>query len=69
MASVIQIILNGLVLGGVFLIVAIGLNIIYGLNRVMNLAHGSLYALGAYFGYTLVTGKVLLLGLDFEFGG
>ncbi len=69
MASVIQIILNGLVLGGVFLIVAIGLNIIYGLNRVMNLAHGSLYALGAYFGYTLVTGKVLLFGLDFEFGG
>lgn len=69
MASVIQIILNGLVLGGVFLIVAIGLNIIYGLNRVMNLAHGSLYALGAYFGYTLVTGKVQFFGADFSFGG
>ena len=53
--------LNGLVLGGVFLIVAIGLNIIYGLNRVMNLAHGSLYALGAYFGWTLVTGKIKIL--------
>lgn len=69
MASIIQIILNGMVLGGVFLIVAIGLNIIYGLNRVMNLAHGSLYALGAYMGYTLVTGNVQLFGLDFEFGG
>jgi len=53
-ATLVDIILNSLVLGGVFLIVAIGLNIIYGLNRVMNLAHGSLYALGAYFGFTLV---------------
>lgn len=50
----IDIALNSLVLGGIFLIVAIGLNIIYGLSNVMNLAHGSLYALGAYFGYTLV---------------
>ncbi len=50
----VDIALNSLVLGGVFLIVAIGLNIIYGLNRVMNLAHGSLFALGAYFGYSLV---------------
>ena len=56
----VDIILNSLVLGGVFLIVAIGLNIIYGLSRVMNLAHGSLYALGAYAGYTLVS-----LGVNF----
>ncbi len=54
-ALVTDIVLNSLVLGGVFLIMSIGLNIIYGLNRVMNLAHGSLYALGAYFGFTLVS--------------
>jgi len=59
-ATVVDIFLNSMVLGGVLLIVAIGLNIIYGLNRVMNLAHGSLYALGAYVGYTLVA-----LGLNF----
>jgi len=59
-ATSVDIILNSLVLGGVFLIVAIGLNITYGLSRVMNLAHGSLYALGAYAGYTLVS-----LGLNF----
>ncbi len=41
-------------LGSLLLIIAIGLNIIYGINRIVNLAHGSLYALGAYFGYTLV---------------
>lgn len=54
-ATGVDIVLNSLVLGGVFLIVAIGLNIIYGLNRVMNLAHGSLYALGAYAGFTIVS--------------
>jgi branched-subunit amino acid ABC-type transport system permease component len=55
LATSVDIALNSLVLSGVFLIVAIGLNIIYGLSRVMNLAHGSLYALGAYAGYTLVS--------------
>ena len=54
LSTSVDIALNSLVLGGVFLIVAIGLNIIYGLSRVMNLAHGSLYAIGAYAGYTLV---------------
>ena len=54
LSTSVDIALNSLVLGGVFLIVAVGLNIIYGLSRVMNLAHGSLYALGAYAGYTLV---------------
>ncbi len=53
-ATTVDIILNSLVLGGVLLIVSVGLNIIYGLNRVMNLAHGSLYALGAFAGYTIV---------------
>ncbi len=60
LATSVDITLNSLVLAGVFLIVAIGLNIIYGLSRVMNLAHGSLYALGAYAGYTLVS-----VGLNF----
>lgn len=54
LSTSVDIVLNSLVLGGVFLIVATGLNIIYGLSRVMNLAHGSLYAIGAYAGYTLV---------------
>jgi branched-chain amino acid transport system permease protein len=60
LSTAVDIFLNSLVLGGVFLIVAVGLNITYGLSRVMNLAHGSLYAIGAYVGYTLV-----VLGLNF----
>jgi branched-subunit amino acid ABC-type transport system permease component len=54
-ATTVDIILNSLVLGGIFVIMGVGLNIIYGLNRVMNLAHGALYTLGAYFGYTVVS--------------
>lgn len=50
----VQMVLNCLGLAGLLLLIAIGLNIIYGINRVINLAHGSLYALGAYFGFTLV---------------
>ncbi len=49
-----QICLNCLVASAVLLLIAIGLNIVYGISRIVNLAHGSLYALGAYFGYTLV---------------
>jgi len=51
----VQTTINCIGLGGLLLLIAIGLNIIYGINRVINLAHGSLYALGAYFGYTLIT--------------
>lgn len=50
----VQTFLNCLGLGSLLLLIAIGLNIIYGINRIVNLAHGSLYALGAYFGFTLV---------------
>ncbi|MCG8552294.1 MAG: branched-chain amino acid ABC transporter permease [Desulfobacterales bacterium] len=54
LSIIVDLTLNSLVLGGVFLIVAIGLNIIYGLSRIMNMAHGALYAVGAYAGFTLV---------------
>ncbi len=54
LSIIVDLTLNSLVLGGVFLIVAIGLNIIYGLSRIMNMAHGALYAVGAYTGFSLV---------------
>jgi branched-chain amino acid transport system permease protein len=46
-------ILNGLTLGMVLVLVAGGLSIIFGMLEVLNFAHGSLYMLGGYFGYTL----------------
>jgi branched-chain amino acid transport system permease protein len=45
-------ILNGLVYGSLLMIMASGLVLIYGLRRVVNFAHGSLYMLGAYIAYS-----------------
>ncbi len=45
---------TGLVLGMVFVLLAIGLSLIFGLMTVVNFAHGSLYMLGAYFGFFLL---------------
>ena len=45
---------TGLVLGGIFVLLAIGLSLIFGLMTVVNFAHGSLYMLGAYFGFVLL---------------
>ena len=47
-------ILNGLVYGSLLMVMASGLVLIYGLRRIVNFAHGSLYMLGAYIGYTVV---------------
>src|SRR2546422_1690887 len=55
-------IFTGLVLGGIFVLLAIGLSLIFGLMTVVNFAHGSLYMLGAYFGF-------FLLGLTGSFWG
>ena len=44
---------TGLVLGMIFVLLAIGLSLIFGLMTVVNFAHGSLYMLGAYFGVFL----------------
>jgi branched-chain amino acid transport system permease protein len=44
---------NGLVLGGLYVLIAIGLSIVFGLLGIVNFAHGAFFALGAYFGLTL----------------
>jgi branched-subunit amino acid ABC-type transport system permease component len=47
--------LNGLALGLLFALVALGFMLIIGVMEVINLAHGSLFALGAYVAVALVT--------------
>ena len=44
---------NGLVYGSLLIVMCSGLALIYGLRRVVNFAHGALYMLGAYIGYTI----------------
>ncbi len=39
---------NGVVLGGYYLLIALGLSLIFSVGGVVNLAHGAFYALGAY---------------------
>lgn len=46
---------NGLVYGALLVVMSSGLALIYGLRRVVNFAHGALYMLGAYIGFTVAT--------------
>jgi branched-chain amino acid transport system permease protein len=46
-------IFNGLVYGALLVVMSSGLALIYGLRRVVNFAHGALYMLGAYIGYSV----------------
>jgi len=48
--------LNGITLGGLYFLVASGFTLIFGLMRNVNLAHGSLYLFGGYFGYEVANG-------------
>lgn len=71
-------VVNGLVLGGYYLLIALGLSLIFSVGGVVNLSHGAFYALGAYLSVqiTKVTGfapavvispvLVGLLGVVFE---
>jgi branched-chain amino acid transport system permease protein len=42
---------NGLLVGAYYIVLALGLSLIFSLGGVVNLAHGAFYALGAYFAY------------------
>src|SRR5258705_13178629 len=45
--------MNGLTLAALYFLVASGFTLVFGLMRNVNLAHGSLYLLGAYVGYVV----------------
>ena len=71
-------VVNGLVLGGYYLLIALGLSLIFSVGGIINLAHGAFFALGAYasleiakflgFGPAVVLSPVAvgLLGILFE---
>ena len=41
-------VLNGLLVGAYYLLIALGLSLIFALGGIVNLAHGGFYAIGAY---------------------
>ncbi|MEO0770860.1 MAG: branched-chain amino acid ABC transporter permease, partial [Cyanobacteria bacterium J06649_4] len=57
---------NGVSIGTVLLIVALGLAIVFGLMGVINLAHGELMMLGAYTTYVVQNGFKEYLGSDLQ---
>ncbi len=50
-----QILANGILLGGLYALMALGLALVWGVLNIVNLAHGAFIMLGAYVGYYLFT--------------
>jgi len=80
MLLVVEQFLNGLQFGLLLFLLAAGLTLVFGIMDLVNLAHGSLYMMGAYFaatfvawsgsylaGVALALGATLLLGIALEF--
>ena len=45
-----QQLLNGLAVGGIYALVALGYTMVYGVLKLINFAHGDLFTIGAYLG-------------------
>ena len=52
----VQLLLNGIVIGVIYALVAMGLSLIFGVLEIVNFAHGEFYMLGAMLAYFLATG-------------
>ncbi|MDR1612557.1 MAG: branched-chain amino acid ABC transporter permease [Planctomycetota bacterium] len=50
----IQQLTNGLAVGGIYALIALGYTMVYGIMKLINFAHGELFALGAYLGFTVL---------------
>ncbi|HMA84710.1 MAG TPA: branched-chain amino acid ABC transporter permease [Desulfosalsimonadaceae bacterium] len=46
---------NGLAVGGIYALIALGYTMVYGVLKLINFAHGDLFTIGAYLGLTLLT--------------
>jgi branched-chain amino acid transport system permease protein len=55
-----QILVNGILKGGLYALMAIGMSLIWGVMDIINIAHGSFIMLGAFTTYWLFT----MLGID-----
>ena len=55
--------LNGLAIGGIYAIFALGYTLIFSILRIVNFAHAAIFTLGAYFTYTLTGSRFRFNGL------
>lgn len=54
MEQFVQQVLNGLAVGGIYALVALGYTMVYGVMKLINFAHGDLFTIGSYLGLTLL---------------
>ena len=62
------ILVDGLIYGAWLFIVSVGLTLVFGVLNILNMAHGSLYAMGAYATASAVGAYFTFGGASFEFG-
>src|SRR5918997_1273873 len=55
MDTFVQQLINGLTIGSIYALVALGYTMVYGILRLINFAHGDIYMVGAYAGFILAT--------------
>ncbi|WP_089272267.1 branched-chain amino acid ABC transporter permease [Humidesulfovibrio mexicanus] len=55
MEFLLQQLVNGITLGGVYALVALGYTMVYGIIQLINFAHGEIYAAGGYMGVILIS--------------
>lgn len=55
MEQVFQQLINGVSLGGIYALMALGYTMVYGIINLINFAHGDIYMVGAYVGFALTT--------------
>jgi branched-chain amino acid transport system permease protein len=60
-----QQVINGLSLGGIYALIALGYTMVYGIIELINFAHGDVYTLGTFFSLAILTG----LGVSGELHG
>ena len=52
--AMLQQLVNGLILGSVYALLALGYTMVYGIIKLINFAHGDIYMMGAFMGYFLI---------------
>jgi branched-chain amino acid transport system permease protein len=60
-----QQLINGVTLGSIYALIAVGYTMVYGVIQLINFAHGEIYMLGAFLSFSLVTG---FFGIGLPFG-
>lgn len=76
METALQIMISGLLLGGVYILAAVGLTLMFGVAKIINFAHGEFLMLGMYatfwlahlYGLNPYTGLLVIVPVSFLFG-